>query len=139
MPLGRVVYVANNSDMRKHMLSDDVADPARRVGAEIMASAKATAPVSDPEDKGAGDGTDYKDHFSLEETVVTIVDNGFANPRRAVNVVNDADYAAQVEFGVRPTPFGHRTQGGSHGTPSRTLGRAGAAHTAGNYKGGDPR
>lgn len=131
-------YVADNSGMRKHMLSGDVSDAAVGAARDIIPIAQAFAPESDPAEKGAGDGTHYEDHFSVDKVVVTIQDGTFSNPRRAARVVNDAEYAAQVEFGTRPASFGQRKQGGSHGTPARPLGRAGAFFPGGKYRGGNP-
>lgn len=142
MPRVRTRYVADNSDFRKHMMSDVVQDPATEVAKELIPIAQAFAPESDPDEKGSGDGTRYQDHFFVDETVIVIVDQGHANPRRAARVVNDSDYAAQVEYseGVREGGK-RRPQGGTHGgrIPARPLGRAGAFYSPDAYRGGAPK
>lgn len=141
MPVRRVHYVANNASFRLHMMGQDTQDAATSASRDIMGIAEAFAPASTPAEKGSGDGTRYEDHFFVDETVVVLQDGAFTNPRRAARVVNDARYAQQVEFGegTRATPEDRRPQKGTHGTPARPLGRAGAFFSPTDYIGGPPQ
>lgn len=130
MPVVAARFVPNHKGMRAQMMSDDTQDVADKAARDVIFAALPISPESDPTEKGASDGTSYKQHFSVRQIVVTI--NG--NPRRAAAAVNDSKYAAQVEFGTGPGWKGERRQGGTPGTPSRVLGRAGA--TVGQYRGG---
>lgn len=134
-------YKENHDSFGKLMVSEQILKVAREAGENVVIEATALAPTSSAAEKGAGDGSHYKDHFNIAPKVVFIK----GNPRAAVEVVNDANYAAQVEFGTGPGyyregPDGEMTagrpQGGDPGNPQRVLGRAGAK--VGKYLGGPP-
>ena len=136
----RARYVANNSDFRKHMMSGVISEMSVEAAKDVIPIAVAFSPESDPSEKGSGDGTRYQDHFFVDTTVVVIQDGDFSNPRQAARVVNDSQYAAQVEFNEGQRPQGvRRKQGGTHGTtPNRPLGRAGAFFSPETFRGGRP-
>ena len=116
MPVVSVRYEPNNSDFRKIMMSNDTAELAKNYAEDAMVLAKAYSPTSDRDDDH------YRDHFSVESGGIVEIDG---NPRRAARVVNDSEYAVEVEFGEEDSPK-KRPQGGSRGAGSRPLGRAGA-------------
>lgn len=122
-------YVRDNKGFAAFAMSDGVGDFAEHVAEDIVAVAIGNSPASGAE-KGSSDGTRFKDHFSIHRTVVAIK----GKPRQAARIDNDAEYAAQVEFGFGPNA---RPQGGSHGEATRPLGRAAALF--GDWRGGiDP-
>lgn len=125
MPVVRSRYVANNSDMRKHMMGAETQDAATDAAGDIMNLAIELSPRSSRQDK-----EHYQDKFHVEKTVVTIQDGPYNNPRRAAEVVNTAAHAAAVEFGdLRVKAYKRRA-------PRRPLGKAG--RRIGDYKGGPP-
>lgn len=123
-------YESNPIEFGKLMVSKQIEDVAIQAARDIERKAIEFAPTSSPEQKGAGDGTRYVDHFEVHPDVVSL--NG--EPRASAVVINDSDYAPQVEFGIGPGWKGERVQGGNPGTPSRPMGRAGEA--VGEYHGG---
>ena len=126
----RARYVPNHRSFGEFMLSAQVLDVAMKAGHDVVLAALQQVNDSDPSDKGSGDGTHYRDHFEVTPDVVTID----GNPRAAATVINDSDYAAQVEYGIGPGWKGSRVQGGTPGVPQRPLGTAGAK--VGKYLGG---
>ena len=130
--MGRARYEASNPGMKAIRLSPELSKAAMQAGTDVVLVALTLSPESRPGEKGAGDGTSYREHFEVSPIVVDIG----RGPRQSARVENDADYAAQVEFGIGPGWKGDRPQGGNPGRPQRVLGRAGAA--VGEYKGGPP-
>lgn len=124
-------YEIDNKGMARLLMDDGVQKAALAAAADVVLVALKLAPEAAPGEKGASDGTTYRQHFSVEPTVVSLKRWG---PRRSARVVNDASYAAAVEFGTGRGWRGSRKQGGNPGRPQRPLGRAGAV--VGDYKNG---
>ncbi len=129
-------YQSDRSGFATYMMSGEIHDLAMAVAREIIPIAIGLSPASAPEDKGQSDGTRYTDHFDVEATVIS-VGKPLKTPRRAAKATNDSAYSVQVEFGIGNW---QRDQGGSHGRPSRPLGRAALVVGAlyGDYDGGPP-
>lgn len=129
-------YQIDRSGFQAYMMSDEIHDLAMAVAREIIPIAISLSPASAPEDKGQSDGTRYTDHFDVKAAVIS-VGKPQPTPRRAAKATNDSVYSVQVEFGIGSW---QRDQGGSHGRPSRPLGRAALVVGAlyGDYAGGPP-
>jgi len=94
-------YEANNSDFRKHMMSDETRDPAKKVAYGIAIGAIARAGRSSNADLSH---EHYGDEVDLEDVTVVLKDGIHANPRAAVQVVANASHSAALEFGVGTRP-----------------------------------
>jgi hypothetical protein len=131
--MARARYEPSNPGMKAIRMSADLSKAAMAAGTDVVLVALTLSPDAKPGEKGASDGTSYREHFEVSPIVVDIG----RGPRQSARVENDADYAAQVEFGTGPGWKGDRVQGGNPGRPHRVLGRAG--QQVGEYKGGPPK
>ena len=113
-----VRFRANNSERARFLMSHHVADISKDWAEEARRRAIALSPTGDGRHPGK-----YKASFVIRPSV-TILKGG---PRRSSEVVNEAPYAAQVEWGIEFNYEGKRRQGGSHGIPARPLGKAAAS------------
>lgn len=121
-PGERVRYVPNHRSFGAFMRSDQMRAPTAEAAGDIAVSAAARTPT---EKEGAKEHTGLharvKAGYEVEREAGLLKVGG--NLRVLVNVVNDADGAALVEFGARGVP---RT---------RALGKAGAEF--GDFHGGE--
>ena len=113
-----VRFTPNRSERARFLMSQHVAAIAKDWADEARRRAVALSPTGDGRHPGK-----YKSSFRVRPTV-TILRGG---PRRSAVLVNIAPYAAQVEWGILYGYEGSRRQGGSHGVPSRPLGKAAAS------------
>lgn len=117
-------YKPNNASMRGLLMSERTRDVAAAAAADIIPLAKGFSPRSDDE------GEHYADKFEVDDTRYTLInDMGHPNLRRSARVVNNTEYAVDVEFGEAPT-LKERPQGGNRGPAQRPLGRAGVTFAA---------
>jgi hypothetical protein len=106
------VYVPDNSDFGKFILSADVHRVAIEAAGDVVKRAVEIAPFDAMRDRPGGH---YVDHFKVNGAVAPVVVGG--NPRAAAEVYNDSDHAAAIEFG--------NSRNGGRG--QRVLRRAGAS------------
>lgn len=99
----RLTYKPNHRSFGEFMVSEQMRDVTADVAADIAAMASMMTPSSKP---GAQEHTGLhrrvKSGFRVVRAAGTVTISG--NPRVLVQVVNEADGAALVEFGARGVP-----------------------------------
>jgi len=111
--VGKIRYVPDHKSFGQYMMSETILEAALFFARLIIYRALFFAPTVSGQ---------YRGSFFVKAAVETIR----GNPRRSAIAGNDSDHAAQVEWGDRESRG--RVQGGSHGIPSRPLGRDGAEY-----------
>lgn len=91
----RVRYRMNNRSFGEFIMSPQALRPTVEVGHAIMRRAKAISPESHD-----GEGVPYKDSFKVRTKPTGIVAGKYQNRRVAVELINTAGHAPEVEWGI---------------------------------------